>query len=92
MYVVLYEDKYESMFGDGKFHYFGGAFLDQDEFWAQQRDLEARNDQWKAYHYRSFTLEWDEVFCYSNDLKVQSFNHFSFKDTLEYLDRKLQES
>lgn len=44
---------------------------------------------WEAYHNRYFTLEWDDDFYFSNDFEVKTFEHFTFQETLESLERRL---
>jgi hypothetical protein len=74
--VLLYEDRYESMFGDGKFHDFAGAFIDREAFLDRKEERETQAGESNTYHARDFTLEWDDDFCFSNNFEVKTFDHF----------------
>jgi hypothetical protein len=91
VYVILYEDQYETSSGDGKFLYFAGAFTNRDTFLSRKNELDASAGHWYVYHAREFTLEWDEDFYFSNDFEVRTFEHFTFEDTLTSLERKIEE-
>ena len=66
--------------------------VDREAFLDRKKALEAQGGHWYSYHFRDFTLEWDEEFCFSNDLEVQTFDHFTFEDALGSLDRQLKDN
>ncbi|MGD2171373.1 MAG: hypothetical protein PVJ78_05200 [Gammaproteobacteria bacterium] len=91
IYILLHEDRYETSFGDGKYHYLAGVFGDREAFQEQKSAREAKAGVWDAYHDRYFTLEWDDDFYFSNDFEVKIFEHFTFEEALKSLERGLSE-
>jgi hypothetical protein len=91
VYLLLHEDQYETSFGDGKFLYLAGVFVDREAFLEHKSAREAQAGMWNAYHDRAFTLEWDDDFYYSNDFEMKTFDHYTFEETLKSLERRLSE-
>ncbi len=85
IYVVLFEDLYESDHGDGEFHYPDSIFL--DEATAEEYCNKSRTDN-EAYHLRKCRVKVDglAILC---ELSLQSFDHVTDREVLKLLTEKL---
>ena len=87
IYVVLFEDLYESELGDGKFHYPDCIFLDEATAEAYCNKSKTEND---AYHLRKCRIKVHglAILC---ELSLQSFDHVTDRQVLKLLTEKLSQ-
>jgi len=101
VYVVLYEDRYETTFGDGEFHYFEAAFLDRpaaEAFVAAQLDAAARSGNKPdertgiAYHLREvhLLLSDDVVTLATAAADLSPCDHFTHEQVCDDLAARLE--
>ncbi len=86
LFLVLMEDLYESLHGDGKFHYPEALFFNEDEAF---RFKASSNDSY-AYYVRA-GLAWltgDEIEC---KMPCRTFDHFSYGEVLGLAEKRLNE-
>ncbi len=90
VFVVLYEDGYETCCGDGEFHYFENAFLNRED--AQRymdRGQAALGPGWQQkvwFHLRTMTVKLaHEVFIFP-DFKLELFDRYNVGDVLQVLE------
>ena len=92
VWVVLHEDLYETMFGDGKFCDFSNAFISRELAvdWIKLR----QPGQLDHYLITSFSVSQNGSEIYSEDFNPGHFEHYSFErcvDCIEgYLNKFLQ--
>lgn len=84
VYVVLDEDTYETAFGDGEFHYFAGAFLDEQA----ARRLMAQAGRGRRRHLRRMTLEAGPEGLTMPDFRLEPFDHVSVGQILDSLEEQ----
>lgn len=85
VFVVLYEDWYESAFGDGIYRYFEGAFLSRDEaetFIAIQE---------KGSHIRELLVATAGEELVFPDLAIENYDHYSPNEALSSIERSLHD-
>ncbi len=87
IYVVLFEDLYESDHGDGEFHCPDSIYL--DEATAEKYCNKSKTDN-DAYHVRKCRVKVDglAILC---ELSLQLFDHVSDREVLKLLTEKLDE-
>lgn len=86
LFLVLMEDLYESLHGDGKFHYPEATFFNEDEAF---RFKASSNDSY-AYYVRT-GLAWltgNEIGC---EMPRRTFDHFSYGEVLRLAEKRLNE-
>ena len=84
--MVLDEDIYESMMGDGKSLDFKIAFFDEKQANAFVKKNHLNGGY--ACHIRQFTLSWDEKPYFSDDLSPGGFEHYKLLEVLTSLARR----
>jgi hypothetical protein len=94
VHFLLYEDRYESALGDGKFHYPEAAFLERtemDAYIAQCRAKDAAIPTSVGYdhHPREVKVRLTNGLLDCPGLKRQMFDHFDGRDVLVALERLL---
>ena len=85
IYVVLLEDLYESLHGDGKFHYMDSVFIQKTD--ALQYCGEKKTE-FDFYHLRSCQLKIDDEII-SCEVASKSFDHISEERILDLLSEKI---
>jgi hypothetical protein len=85
VYVVLEEDKYESSFGDGVFHDFKDAFLNEQDG-LEFVNANSNNDY--VYHLRNMTVEIEQNAFEFPDYKLAIFDHYDPVAVLASLENK----
>ena len=85
VYVVLEEDSYESMFGDGCFRYLSDVFVDR----AEARRAAASAGKWQSMTVQSFTLKARDGYLYAPDFGPGLFEHYKLEEVLDKLEARL---
>jgi len=85
VYLVLFEDKYESLVGDGEFHYPQDAFVDR----VSAKRFMRKGSQAYKYHLRELSIRLRDGVLDCPDLELMMFDHFSGKDVLSMANRNL---
>lgn len=86
VFVVLFEDTYETVFGDGEFHYFRKAFLTRED---AQRDMDQDPKEWERLHLRSMMVTLDHATFGFPDFNPQLFDHYEAQEVLAALEASL---
>ena len=87
VFIVLREDTYETMLGDGEFHYFQDVFLTEEH---AQRHLEQARSEWERPHLRMMTIRLDSGEFTFPDFNPQLFDRYRMEDVLAALEARLQ--
>lgn len=87
VYVVLEEDLYESMSGDGKFLYLKDASLNGNIYKRYSKEPNILNGNFTRYHQRQFLLSWDDDFFFSNDFRPGIFENYELNEVLQILEK-----
>lgn len=87
VFIVLYEDTYETSHGDGKFLYIKNVFLSNGD---AERFAIANQEEWIEYHFRRMTIKLDKDRFTFPDFALELFDHFGPEEVLETLERYLQ--
>jgi hypothetical protein len=87
LYLVLYEDRYESLRGDGEFHYLTAVFLNLESAASYK---EAKTDEWCLYHIRPslIWLDGDTIGC---EVPIERFDHINREEVLLMATRKIKQ-
>ena len=86
VFVVLDEDAYESIFGDGEFHYLKKLFLakkDADQY------IRRKQSEWKRFHLRTITIKLDGEVLSFESFEARLYDHHKAVDVLRSLERRL---
>ena len=97
IFAVLHEDTYETLFGDGEYHYLWNVFLSAEEAQfdvARNRDARARalaagQRDWSTSHTRSFGVRLDGRDLVSDDFVVERCDRHTFEGALHALEERL---
>ena len=85
VYLVLYEDKYESVAGDGEFHYPQEIFFDR-----VSAELFMRNgNQAYKYHLRKILIRLRDGVLDCPEMELMTFDRFSDKDVLSMVNKQI---
>jgi len=78
LHLVLFEDTYESLLGDGEFHYPEIVFFDLES----ARNYHPEISEWHKYHIRPGVvwLDGESIGC---KVPCRLFDHFSTRDVLK---------
>ena len=87
IFIILYEDRYESLLGDGEFHYFQEVFLTQEEAQTYQRKHET---EWQKPHLRSMEIRLQHAELVFPDFNPQLFDRYRIEEVLKALDTRLK--
>lgn len=90
VHYLLWEDSYESMFGDGVFRYLHEVFLSEAESRAYL-DAPARAETRSQYHPRTLRLTLRERELVLSEFSPQTFDHAGADEVLTAMVRKLSE-
>ena len=86
VFVILHEDSYETMLGDGEFHYLGGVFLNREE---AQDCMDQNRGEWSRLHLRTMSVKLDhDVFIFP-DFRPERYDRYKVKEVLEALEAHL---
>lgn len=82
LHLVLYEDRYESLNGDGEFHYPEAVFFDLES----AKNYNDDDSGWMKYHIRPgvIWLDRDTIGC---EVPRRIFDHFSDRDVLKLTEK-----
>jgi hypothetical protein len=87
VFVVLFEDQYESAFGDGVFHYFQDVFLTREE---AETFIERNAKEWTQYHLRTISISiTNEVFDFP-DWKLERYDRYDVMEVLKVIEARLR--
>jgi len=87
VFVVLHEDSYETMLGDGEFHYFGDVFLNREE---AQDYTDQNRGEWSRFHLRTMSVKLDhDVFIFP-DFRPERYDHYKAEEVMEAMDARLR--
>ncbi len=94
IYLVLYEDCYETNFGDGRYLYPEAAFWTESEAGEaitrlQKGETDSGKKEWYRYYVKEIAISVDEsekkVVA---DLRIESYEHYSLTDIIRLLAEK----
>ena len=88
IFFILYEDRYESMLGDGEFHYFKEVFLTPEEACNYQKQNES---EWEKLHLREMEIQLQEDRLEFPDFNPQLFDRCRIEEVLTALETRLQD-
>jgi hypothetical protein len=87
VFVVLFEDPYETALGDGEFHYFRGVFLTEAD---AQRYMDKNRSKGERFYLRTMSIKLDqEVFVFP-DFDPELFDHYQAEEVLAALESLLE--
>lgn len=87
VFVVLHEDRYETMLGDGEFHYLGGVFLTREE---AQDYMGQNRGEWSRLHLRTMSVKLDhDVFAFP-DFRPERYDRCRAEEVLQALEARLR--
>jgi len=87
VFVVLFEDPYESALGDGEFHYFRGVFLTKAD---AQHYMDQNRSKGEQFHLRTMSIKLDrEVFVFP-DFNPELFDRYKAEEVLTALEAGLR--
>ena len=89
LFVVLHEDRYETMLGDGEFHYFEGAFLTREE---AQAHMDQKRGEWDVLHLRRMSVELEGGKFSFPDFRPERYDRYRAEEVLQALETRLQEN
>lgn len=87
VFVVLYEDTYETALGDGEFHYFRDVFLTRED---AQRYMDQNRKEWERLHLRPMAVQLDHAAFVVPDFNPQLFDHYKVEEVLAALEARLR--
>jgi hypothetical protein len=87
VFVVLFEDTYETALGDGEFHYFRDVFLTRED---AQRYVDRNASESERLHLRSMTLGLDHATFTFPEFTPQLFDRYEAEGVLAALEARLQ--
>ena len=87
VFVVLHEDSYETMLGDGEFHYFGGVFLTEEE---AQADIDRNRGEWDRFHVRTMSVRQDRGAFAFPDFRPERYDRYQVEEVPEALEARLR--
>lgn len=93
VFVVLFEDPYETALGDGEFHYFRGVFLVKADAQHYMIENRSKGEQFhlkgEQFHLRTMSIKLDqEVFVFP-DFNPELFDHYKVEEVLTALESLL---
>ena len=83
--VVLYEDTYESLYGDGKYIYLKGVFLSGKD---GLEYIDDHKEEWIRLYLRPTTLKIEHGVFVFPDLVPEIFEHYGPEGVLSALERR----
>jgi hypothetical protein len=86
VYVVLEEDRYETVFGDGEFHDFDRVFLTREE---AERYMDQNRGEWKTFHLREMTVKLDHEMLAFPEFTHELFDKHSIEKVVNALESLL---
>jgi hypothetical protein len=87
VFVVLFEDKYETMLGDGEFHYFKQVFLTEEE---AQRFMDENRSEGESLHLRAMTVKLDHEALTFPEFKQELFDEHKVEEVIKALESLLR--
>jgi len=83
LYIVLFEDRYETSAGDGEFHTFKKTFIDKASAQAYIND---HTDGWSRWHIRALSVKCVDGRLTWSGYKPQTFDHYTTEQVLAGLE------
>jgi hypothetical protein len=77
--VVLYEDTYETSFGDGEFHYFRDVFDARED---AERVMAGKRGEWERLHLRTMSVRLDRGAFVFTDFAPQLYDRYKPEEVL----------
>lgn len=91
VYVILSEDTYETMMGDGRFHDLHRAFENEQDAQNYMDEVTREISAYK-YYLREMEVGQDEAaFCFPN-FELETYDHYAPKDVLRMIETRLTEN
>lgn len=87
LFVVLYEDTYETALGDGEFHYFKDVFVTRED---AQRLLDQKPGEWERLHLRLMTIKLDHGSFAFPDFDARLFDRYEAEQVLAAWEARLR--
>jgi hypothetical protein len=87
LFVVLYEDGYETAFGDGEFHYFKDVFVVRED---AERLMDQKHGEWERLHLRSMTVKLDQGAFAFPELDLRLFDRYKPEEVLAAMEARLR--
>ena len=87
VFVVLFEDTYETVLGDGEFHYLRKVFLTRED---AQRYVDQTATESERLHLRSMTLGLDHATFVFPEFDPQLFDHYEAEEVLRALEASVR--
>jgi hypothetical protein len=87
IFVVLHEDSYETMLGDGEFHYLGDVFLNREE---AQDYMDQDRGEWSRFHLRTMSVKLDHGVFIFPDFRPERYDRYQAEEVLKALETRLR--
>jgi hypothetical protein len=87
VFVVLFEDKYETAFGDGEFHDFRDAFLTKAD---AQNYMDQNRSKWEQFHLRTMSIKLHHEVIEFPDFRLELYDHCRVEEVLMALEAHLR--
>ena len=87
VFIVLFEDIYETTLGDGEFHYFRDVFLTREE---AQRYQDQNRQEWERLHLRQMVIKLEHAAFVIPEFNPQLFDHYKVEEVLTALEARLR--
>jgi hypothetical protein len=87
VFVVLSEDRYETLLGDGEFHHFKHVFLTQEE---AQRFMDQNRSEGESFHLRAMTIKLDYEVLAFPDFEQKLFDEHKVEEVVKALESLLR--
>jgi hypothetical protein len=87
VFVVLHEDTYETMLGDGEFHYLGGVFLTREE---AQDYMGQNRGEWNRFHLRTMSIKLAHDAFLFPDFRPERYDRYKAEEVLIELEVRLR--
>ncbi len=87
VFVALHEDAYETMLGDGEFHYLKGVFLTEEE---ARVDIDRNRGEWDRFHVRTMSIQLDRGVFVFPDFRPELYDRYWPEEVLEALEARLR--
>jgi hypothetical protein len=87
VFVVLFEDPYETALGDGEFHFFRDVFLNRAD---AQRYIDQNKSTGEQFHLRTMSIMLDSGTLGFPDFRVELFDRYTVEEVLKTLEAHLR--
>jgi hypothetical protein len=87
VFVVLHEDRYETLLGDGEFHDFDRVFFTKED---AERYMDQNRGEWKSFHLREMTIKLDHDILAFPDFAHKLFDRHKVEEVVKALESLLR--